>query len=63
MSIYSPSHWTKEKETVKQQISKWNLKQIENLIFETNNIELLIKKNSLNSLNILSDFIVSSSNN
>ncbi|MDC0856070.1 DNA polymerase III subunit delta [Candidatus Pelagibacter sp.] len=63
ITSFKPPIFWKEKETVKQQISKWNLKQIENLIFETNNIELLIKKNSLNSLNILSDFIVSSSNN
>ena len=63
ITSFKPPIFWKDKETVKQQISKWNLKQIENLIFETNNIELLIKKNSLNSLNILSDFIVSSSNN
>ena len=63
ITSFKPPIFWKEKETVKQQISKWNLKQIENLIFETNNIELLIKKNSINSLNILSDFIVSSSNN
>jgi DNA polymerase-3 subunit delta len=63
ITSFKPPIFWKDKETVKQQISKWNLKQIENLIFETNNIELLIKKNSINSLNILSDFIVSSSNN
>lgn len=63
ITSFKPPIFWKDKEIVKQQISKWNVKQIENLIFETNNIELLIKKNSLNSLNILSDFIVSSSNN
>ena len=34
----------------------------ENLIYKTNELELLIKKNSYNSINILSDFIINQPN-
>ena len=63
ITAFKPPIFWKDKETVKQQVGKWHLNQIENLIFETNEIELLIKKNSLNSLNILSDFIINKANN
>jgi DNA polymerase-3 subunit delta len=63
ITTFKPPIFWKDKETIKQQVKNWQLNQIENLIFETNNIELLIKKNSLNSINILSDFIISKSNN
>ena len=33
----------------------------ENMIFQTNDIELLIKKNSDNAVNIMSDFIITNS--
>ena len=51
-----------DKEVVKEQVKNWSLEKIENLIYETNEIELLVKKNSINSLNILSDFIMVKSN-
>ena len=47
-----PIFW-KEKEIVKQQIKSWSFKEIENLIYQINTIELLIKKYSYNSINIL----------
>ena len=47
---------------MKQQAVLWSEKNIQNLINEINNIELLIKKNSTNSLNILSDFIITQTN-
>ncbi len=53
-----PIFW-KDKEIVKQQIKNWSLEKTYNLIEEINKIELNIKKNSLNSLNILFDFILS----
>jgi len=61
ISAYKPSIFWKDKEIVKQQIRNWNLNNAENLIYRTNEIELLIKKNSINSINILSDFIISQS--
>ena len=56
-SIKPPVFW-KDKQIVKNQIQKWSYKNIQQLIFNINDIELLIKKNSLISLNILSDFII-----
>ena len=58
---YKPTIFWKDKEVVKQQISNWSLIKIKKLIFKINEIELLIKKNSLSSLNILADFILSES--
>ena len=52
-----PIFW-KDKEIVKQQITKWTTEQIKILIYDLNKIETDIKKNSPNSLNILSDFIL-----
>ena len=55
---FKPPIFWKDKEIVKKQIANWPLKKIRNMITNINNIELLIKKNSINSLNILSDFII-----
>ena len=62
ISSYKPPIFWKDKEIVRQQAMLWSEKKIKNLIYETNNIELLIKKNSTNSLNILSDFIITQTN-
>ncbi len=62
ISSYKPSIFWKEKEVVKQQILKWNINEVKKLIYRINDIEITIKKNSLNSLNIISDFIINSSN-
>ena len=61
ISGFKPPIFWKEKEIVKQQIKNWSYKDAENLVFQTNEIELLIKKNSNNSINILSDFIIQKS--
>ena len=55
---FKPPIFWKDKEIVKKQIANWPLQKIKNMITNINNIELLIKKNSINSLNILSDFII-----
>ena len=59
---FKPPIFWKDKEIVKAQIKNWPLKKIQSVIIKINEIELLIKKNSLNSLNILSDFIISQAN-
>ena len=56
-SVKPPIFW-KDKDVIKQQIRCWSYKNIELLIYKINEVELLIKKNSLVSLNILSDFII-----
>ena len=58
---YKPPIFWKDKEIVKKQIVNWSQNDIENLIFKVNELELLIKKNNINSLNILFDFLLSKS--
>ena len=55
-STKPPIFW-KEKESVKVQANSWKLNDLKNKIYEINQIELLIKNNSKNSLNLVSDFI------
>ena len=62
ISSFRPPIFWKDKEIVKQQINNWPLKNVEDLIYNISEIELLIKKNSTNSLDILSDFIITQSN-
>ena len=59
-SAKPPIFW-KEKEITKQQISKWKSKSIKQLIYALSEIELQIKKNINNSINLITDFILSQS--
>ena len=59
-SAKPPIFW-KDKEITKQQIYKWTPKNIKKLIYKLNEIELLIKKNINNSINLLIDFILDQS--
>ncbi len=61
ISSYKPPIFWKDKDIIKRQINKNDLKNVEAMIFKINDIELLIKKNSDNAINIMSDFIISSS--
>jgi len=61
ISNYKPPIFWKDKEIVKQQINQWSLKSTNELIFKLNEIEFLVKKQTTNSINILSDFILSQS--
>ena len=56
-SARPPIFW-KEKEITKQQILNWNSKNIKELLYKINNLELLIKKNYDNSINLITDFIL-----
>ena len=47
-----------DKETIKHQIQQWRPESIKNLIYKLSIIELLIKRNINNSVNIISDFIL-----
>jgi DNA polymerase III subunit delta len=61
ISSFKPPIFWKDKEIVKQQMNNWNLNDAENLIYQTSELELTIKKNTSNAINILSDFIISNS--
>ena len=52
-----PIFW-KDKEVVKKQVNNWKLIDLKNKIYQINEIESLIKNNSQNSLNIVSDFML-----
>jgi len=56
-SAKPPIFW-KEKEITKQQILKWNSKNIKQLIYSLSEVELQIKKNINNSINLVTDFIL-----
>ena len=57
MEIKPPVFW-KEKESVKKQVNTWNFEDLKKKIYEINDIEALVKNNSRNSLNLVSNFIV-----
>ena len=56
-SARPPILW-KDKEIVKQQIFNLEPEKIKKLIYKINKIELLIKKNMQNSVNLIKDFIL-----
>ena len=56
-SAKPPIFW-KEKEITKQQIYNWKSENIRQLIYSLNEIELQIKKNINNSINLITDFIL-----
>ena len=60
ISYFKPPIFWKEKEFVKKQTFTWTLENIQKLIYKINNIELMSKKNNINSLFIVSDFILES---
>ncbi|MDA8851637.1 DNA polymerase III subunit delta [Candidatus Pelagibacter sp.] len=61
ISTCKPPIFWKDKPLVIQQIKSWRKDHLKNLIYKTNEIELLIKKNSNVAKNILSDFIINNS--
>ena len=61
ISACRPPIFWKDKPLVAQQISSWKKDGLEQLIYKTNEIELLVKKNSVLAKNILADFIINNS--
>ena len=61
VSASKPPIFWKDKPLVIQQIRSWKKEHLKDLIYKTNDIELLIKKNSTIAKNILSDFIINNS--
>ena len=59
-SAEPPIFW-KNKEITKQQIYKWKPDNIKKLIYKINEIELLVKKNLNNSINLITDFLLDQS--
>ena len=61
ISSFKPPIFWKDKPLVIQQARSWKKWELKNLIYKSNEIELLIKKNSAIGKNILSDFIINNS--
>jgi len=61
ISTYKPPIFWKDKPLIIQQMRCWKKNHLKNLIYKTNEIELLIKKNSNLAKNIISDFIINNS--
>ena len=57
ISTAKPPIFWKEKEITKQQILYWSPEKIKETLYKINNIELIIKKNYDNSINLITDFI------
>ena len=62
VSNFRPPIFWKDKDVIKKQLLKWDKKDSSELIFEINELEKLIKKNSENSLRITYDFVLSTAN-
>ena len=58
ISTAKPPIFWKEKEITKKQILNSNPSKIKNSLFLINHIELLIKKNYENSIELITDFIL-----
>ena len=61
VSSFKPPIFWRDKQIVTQQLNNWKREELKDLIYKSNEIELLIKKNSSIGKNILSDFIISNS--
>ena len=57
ISSFKPPIFWKEKDIVKKQIQSWSEDDVKKIIYKINDLELLVKKNSNNSLNFVSDFV------
>ena len=58
ISMAKPPIFWKEKEITKQQIKNWTPDTIREILYKLNEVELTIKKNYDNSINIITDFIL-----
>ena len=57
LSTFKPPIFWKEKEIVKKQAQSWSTKEIKKIIYKINDLEVITKKNSINSINFISDFV------
>ena len=57
LSTFKPPIFWKEKEIVKKQAQSWKTSEVKKIIYKINDLEIIVKKNSENSLNFISDFV------
>ncbi|MDB9746804.1 DNA polymerase III subunit delta [Candidatus Pelagibacter sp.] len=58
ITSFKPPIFWKDRDVVKQQLKIWSLNQIQSLIQKINDLELLVKKNSQISSQLVNDFIL-----
>ena len=58
ISLAKPPIFWKDKEITKEQIYKWTPENLKELIYKLSELELLVKKNISNSINLTTDFIL-----
>jgi len=63
IALAKPPIFWKDKDITKQQILRWSPNEIKEMIYKINNVELLVKKNFDNSVNLITDFILSQVSN
>ena len=57
ISSFKPPIFWKEKEILKEQAQSWSTNELKRIIFRVNDLELLIKKNTVNSILFVSNFV------
>ena len=57
ISSFKPPIFWKEKDAVKRQLQSWSEDEVKKMIYKISDLEILVKKNSSNSLNFVSDFV------
>ena len=61
ISTAKPPIFWKDKETTKLQVQNWSPQKLRLLIYKINELELIMKKNFNNSLNLITDFLMAQS--
>ena len=57
LSSFKPPIFWKEKEIVKKQAQSWSTDEVKEIIFKANDLEILVKKSSVNSMLFVSNFV------
>ena len=57
ISNFKPPIFWKEKDIVKKQIQSWSTNEVKGIIFKINELEVLVKKSTVNSMLFVSNFV------
>ena len=57
ISSFKPPIFWKEKDIIKKQAQSWSTNQVKEIIFKINDLEVLVKKNTSNSMLFVSNFV------
>ena len=57
LSSFKPPIFWKEKDIVKKQAQSWSTDEVKEIIFKANDLEVLVKKSSVNSMLFISNFV------